>query len=304
MAEHFPKRFTVTQVQEQFLGKMGTSGACKLSKLTFGFMDAQRDPRSNSELFVQLRALASESFKREKVCDLKSFSDDSIDTSHEVLTKEEGSTMGGLRDDYYAQIPQGGQIRLPDVQSYFLYSFTLGVNLFAPTLANPAHLVDPHLLPPNDILERRFPIRGPEWLCNAANAEMPSVENVFCDFQNKMLIPLAKAPSVNSRFLADTIAGAFLWAYFGGIYWLKEAVEEITKSVSMWRVLEPAKTAVYPVKKSMQLIDSDGITRVLTASAIFKEPTKGTLNHRGCVEESESSAADPLQDRREARGKT
>jgi hypothetical protein len=171
---------------------------------------------------------------------------------------------------YYRWLGERTTIRFLDLQSFFLYSFTLGVNRFSSILLDPADIADLHLIPSEEILSRHFPIRGPEWLTNAANAEMRSVEDVFCDFQNELLVPIGKTPSADNRLFPDAFAGALLWAYFGGIYWLEECVDQICNCISLAGTLDDYGVARYQVKKTMQLIENEDIQRVLALRDVYR----------------------------------
>ena len=247
-----------------------------MSNVTFGYMDPGRD--SNATLFEDWRSLFIKAFEGEGVCTLSSFYDDSIEECEEILPSRLGPKMALLRDAYYRSVEERHvPIRLPDIQSFFLYSFTLGVNSLPYLLSLPDEIEQPpadvnELIPSDEVLARQFTIRGPEWLCAAANREMPSVENVFCAFQNDVLLPMAKSPQLDHRLLADAIATSFLWSFFGGTYWLKEVVLEICECIEMTGGrTDESGTAVYQVKKSMQMIDNEHIERVLKASDIFRE---------------------------------
>lgn len=245
-----------------------------MKELTFGFMDPKRDPRANSDLYVQLRTLGIDSFKDQNTCNLESFSHDSIDTSHGILVDGDGRVAGTLRDAFYAQLQRNNApICFPDVQSYFLYAFTMGINRFSVFLMEPSDSPTAHPIPPHAILGRHFPIRGPEWLCNAANREMLPVENVFCDFQNKLMVPIARTPLGDGRMIADMVGGAFLWAYLAGTYWLKEAVAEISSAEAVTG-RAPQPMVIHQVKHSMECLTSEELLRVITASAIFEDTTK------------------------------
>jgi hypothetical protein len=243
-------------------------------EITFGFMDPERDAGQNADLFVRLRSCAIESFEREDVCSLQSFAGDSIQLSHDVLVKKVGVTIGELRDAFYAFVSREAiRIRFPDVQSFFLYSFTRGVNLFTPYLADPEDLSDVHPISVDEIIGRRFPIYGPDWVCLAANREMPSLENVFCDFQDNVLVPVGRSSSsASGRLTADVIAGIFLWGYFGGTYWLKEAVREIAEPYSLFGGETRAEVgAVCQVKRSMQFIGGEDLKRVLSFAPVLAQ---------------------------------
>jgi hypothetical protein len=241
-----------------------------LNALTGGFLDPHRGLKSNAELFVALRDIAIESFERERVCDLSCYSFFTVKNIHHVFPDNMVQHLVSLRDSYYDLIREKDlPIRFPDLQSYFLYSFTKGINLFwtAGVCPKDSTVVTP--IRPDDILDRRFPILGPEWLCDAANREMPSVENVFCDFQNELLVPVGqRSPDANfdRRLLADAVAGAFLWAFVGGSSWMREIVVSIKECLdSRGGDLDPSGFALYPVKKSMQLISDDEIIRIMAS---------------------------------------
>jgi|GEM_PF-2202548 len=235
--------------------------------ITFGFMDPARGYTQNANLFIRLRSQAIKSFKDESVCDLSSFASDSIEDCHKILSADDGKNAGMLRDRFYESLSaRKTNIKLPDVQSFFLYSFTLGINQFAIGLRRPGDVYDPKPFSAEDVLSRRFPIRGPEWVCNTANMEMYSVENAFCDLQNEILVPTAKGSPSDYALLSDIIAGSFLWSFFAGIYWLNEAVEEIRGCLSLTGgITDGSGVAMYQVKKSMQLIGDEDIERVMEA---------------------------------------
>ena len=99
-----------------------------------------------------------------------------------------------LRDRYYESLSERKvNIRLPDIQSFFLFSLTLGINYFAIALRKPGDIYDPQPFSLSDVLNWRFPIGGPEWVCSAANREMPYVADVFCDFQDEILKPMGES---------------------------------------------------------------------------------------------------------------
>jgi hypothetical protein len=243
-----------------------------MTELTFGFMDPSRDAQTNSDLFVQMRSLAIKSFANEAICDLITFADDSVLDSHEIISKDYGKEMAILRDNYYHTLSQRNvPIRLPDIQSFFLYSFTLGINKFSFLLMDPTDVPNSRQIPSTEILNRHFPIRGPQWLCNAVNKEMPYLENVFCDFQDDLLKPIMKSSPVNHRLLADAIAGSFLWAFFGGSYWFNEAIDQLCRSISLseGQINESGRVS-FQIKKSMEVVEKDDIKRVVDLSSIYQ----------------------------------
>ena len=98
---------------------------------TFGYMAADRT--SNAQLFENWRSLAITAFANEQVCDLSSFYEDSMADCDEILSKDDGKKLCKPRDGYFASLEQRRvPIRLPDIQSFFLYAFTLGLNRFGP----------------------------------------------------------------------------------------------------------------------------------------------------------------------------
>lgn len=246
-----------------------------MQELTFGFMDPSRGAVVNSELFIRTRSLAIKRFSYEKICNLESFADDSIDDSHEILAKGIGREMGEMRDHYYETLSQRNvPIRFPDIQSFFLYSFTSGINLSSFLLMDPRDIPSFSQISSADILKRNFPIRGPAWLCNAINVEIPFVENVFCDFQDEILMPIFQKSPVDDRFAADAIAGAMLWAFFGGTFWLKECVMEVCESFfRLNKDMASSEKAMYQVKKTTQLISKKDIDRALANYDTYKNLT-------------------------------
>jgi hypothetical protein len=234
---------------------------------TFGFMDSARGEKVNSELFIQLRACAIQSFEVERVCNLHSFEGDSIEACETFLAKEDGAFVGGLRDFYYHQGPPS--IRFPDLQSYFLYAFTLGVNKFSWVLLDPKDL--PEVVPPvgEEILARHFPVNGPRWLTDAMNSEMPYLENVFCDFQDKILVPIGR-DSGDARLFADVFAGSLLWAYWGGKYWFREVIAQIS-GASRFASSPRQMEGVHQVKRRMLFVDEEECAKALAAQDLFDE---------------------------------
>lgn len=241
-----------------------------MAELTFGFMDPSCSDRENADLFARLRGCAITSFRRESVADLSSFGSDSLEESNVVIAKDIGPAMGDLRDGLYDHARTAGiSLRFPDVQSCFLYAFTRGVNQFSFGLMDPDDIPEPARVSIEQVLARRFPILGPQWLCNAANREMPTLENVFCGLQDEVLVPAGRTCSARSgRILADAIAGTFLWGFFGGTYWLREAIREIAEPyVVVGSGL--GEGAVCQVKRSMQFLDGDDISRVLAFAPVM-----------------------------------
>ena len=237
-----------------------------MNSLTFGFMDSSRASEINAKLFINSRNIAIKSHRNEKICNMVSFEDDSIEESHDILCQDLGHRVGYLRDKYYEVLSKEKiPIRLPDIQSFYLYAFALGINQTSVYLLDPEDLSIPRDVPSEEILDRRFQIRGPEWVCNTVNIEMPYVENVFCDFQDLILKPIGESKPIDHRLLADAIAVSFLWSYFGGYQWINEAINEICDSFSKYYSSRThPEDAVYQVKRSLQLITSSEMTRILT----------------------------------------
>lgn len=243
-----------------------------MNELTFGFMDPSRGADANSELFVLIRSLAIKGFAGESICDLSSFADDPIDVSHEVLSSDLGKKMWALRNMYYNSLTkQNPDVELIDIQSFFLYSFTAGLCMHSDALMDPQDLPGPRRISLEDILNRHFPIRGPEWLCNAADSEMSYVADAFCEFQDEALIPIEQKIPFDRMLLADAIAGTLLWAFLGGTYWLKECILEICESYSLLNDKIPELESIYPVKKTVQLIDKDDVQRVLAMRDFYQD---------------------------------
>jgi hypothetical protein len=231
-------------------------------------MDPARGKKKNSELFIHLRACAAKSFEAERVCNLHSFEDDSIEDCETILAKEDGLLAGKIRDHYYHQVLS--TICFPDLQSYFLFAFTMGINKFSSILLDPEDLSKD--VPPigKEVLARHFPIPGPQWLTEAANAEMPYVENVFCDFQNEILIPTGLQNPGDGRILADVFAGSLLWAYFGGSYWFSEAIAQITEA-SRFACSPRQMEGMHEVKRRMLFLDEEDCAKALAAQNLFDE---------------------------------
>ena len=241
--------------------------------MTFGFMDPDRGNEANAELLKRLRSVAIKGFADEHICNLASFADDPLDDCHGYLSKGIGKTVGGIRDGFYSSLAERNtNIELLDVQSYFLFAFTKGINEYSVSLLNPDEIVPPKPITSEQILNRRFPIRGPEWVCDAANREMEHIANVFCDLQNEFIVPLAKKEPYDAQLISDVIAGAFFWAYFAGIYWFQEAVKEIRDCLSLaGGRLDPSEPSMYQVRRAMLLIPGEDVKRVLKMADAFQE---------------------------------
>lgn len=233
----------------------------------FGFMDPARDSKSNIELFEASRRIAISSFKEEEVVTLDSFASDSIEDSDRIYSKDLGLHAGELRIIFFNKCSQ--PMKLPDIQSYFLFAFTIGINLYSAALLDPEEIKSMPDSPyesigHNGIINRLFPIRGPEWLCNAANREMPFMENVFCDFQDKLIVPTYKAEPADYRLGADCIASAFLWSIVGGWYWFKEAMQDIkNKSIMSPKDLWGPGASMCQVKRGMFMIENTDLKRAI-----------------------------------------
>jgi hypothetical protein len=235
----------------------------QVGDVTFGFMDPEQDASESIALFAQLRMWATESFAREGTCDLRGFLGYPVEELDATLRTGFGPGASSLRDRLYDHVAQTGRpIRFPDIQSFFLFAFTLGINQKSPALLAPEDRQNLVRASIPDVVARRFPIHGPQWLSTAANREMPHVENAFCDFQDEVLIPFAKREGAGRR-VADAIAGAFLWAMLAGVCWIEEAVHEIAGRMTQLG-LEPAM-GMYQVKRCMALLTPEEVERVVNA---------------------------------------
>jgi len=242
-----------------------------MGKFTFGFMGAGRDDRANIDLFNWLRNTALESFAAEKVCDLSEFRKKSVEESQREFCGSIGKLVGELQERLFSESKKQGRekVSLPDVQSVFLYAFTAGVNdgLFS---FYDQRIGDSSDVPMDQILRREFPIRGPEWVCAAANHEMPSIENVFCEFQNKIIVPVAKN-NPSETDLADVLAGSFLWAYLAGGSWFIESVKDVWHCFCLaGREVDPSETSVYQIKKGMIPILGEDVEHVVERVRLLK----------------------------------
>ena len=239
--------------------------------LTFGFMDSSRGVDQNYDLYKKTCQRAIKAFNAEKVCDLSTFADDTLEDLENILPKSIGLAIGSLRDRYFSSI---STVRLPDIQSFFLYAFTLQLNKYSLVLlSNEAaeellEIGSPYISN-EQILERGYPVIGPQWLCDAVNREMPHLENVFCDFQNELIIPASKSSLGEPRLLADIIALVLYWGQQAGWYWFREIISQLTSQLAEpWNQgIEPI--AMYQVKRSMLLIEKEDIEKVLELNEIF-----------------------------------
>lgn len=240
--------------------------------ITFGFMNPDRGDEGNAELFKRLRSVPIKGFANEGICSLASFAGDPPGDCDKILSKKIGKTIRKIRDGYYSSLRERNtNIKLPDVQSFFLFAFKEGVNPYSMFLLNPDEIIPPKPITSEQILSRRFPIRGSEWVCDAANREMPFIEKVFCDFHDQIIVPLAKKEPYDALLIADAIAGAFLWAYFTGNYWIQEAVKEIRDCLSLvGGQFDPSELSMYQVRKAMLLESWADVAKALKLTDTFE----------------------------------
>lgn len=241
-----------------------------MNGLSFGFMDPSRGAAANSGLFRRLRSQAVESFSKRRVCRLTGLEPEATDDCHKCLSDGLGRMIGTIRDSLYSAV--GGTMGVAEIESYFLYSFTVGVNTFAPMLLKKEHRSDASLLPANEILARRLPIHGPGWLATAVDREMPAVAGVFSDFQSNIVAPIAKISPDSPRLLADAIAGTFLWAFVGGDYWFRELALDVCGGLA--NSTDPPNWGgrhMCELKKSTQLIAYSDLGRLCLLATHFSK---------------------------------
>lgn len=233
-------------------------------------MDPSRGNAANGGLFQRLRSQAVESFTGRRICNLKGLKPESVTDCHRYLSDGPGQIAGEIRDNLFNAT--SGTIRVPHTESYFLYSFTMGINNLAPMLSAPENRSKGLTPPPCDILARRIQVLGPSWLAMAVDKEMPSVMAVFSDFQNNIIGPVARISTDAPRLLADTIAGSFLWAYVGGVQWVREMALEVCGTLCKLNG-PPNRDGRHlcEMKKSTQLIPYSDLGRLCTLVSTFSK---------------------------------
>jgi len=252
-----------------------------MSEYTFGFMDPDRDSEANISLFSLLRKVAVDAFLSEKVCDLSLFAEKSMEDWNQGLYLGHGERAGVIRDLLVEYLEKSGRtkIDLPDVQSVFLYAFTAGINDCMISFYDLEEIDSVRSVPMEQVLQRRFPIRGPEWVCTAGNIEMSSVENVFVAMQDKIIIPSGER-GASARDLSDVLAGTFLWSYLAGGIWFYETTHHIRKCVdSEGLMFESSDVLNFQLKKTLLPIPAEELKRILMHGDFIASQSDKSVTH-------------------------
>jgi hypothetical protein len=231
-----------------------------MAPLTFGVLARERAEEINGKVFADARAIAVASFLTEGVCDLSSYAKDFLADSDTFFANTFGPFAARLRDDFYRWAPK--PIRLPDLQAFFGYAFTLGINFVAHPLVDCEMEDAMTLVEGPQILRRQYPIRGPAWVGEAAHRERARVEAVFCAIHDQLIVPAFKGQATDGRYCADCLGLAFLWGLMGGLVWTKEAFTMVVASTGDGKETTAGSVVSCHGKRMMAGIQSDEIVQM------------------------------------------
>jgi len=169
----------------------------------FSFMTA-RPGNENQQLSTEILGVIINSMVNEHV--LKDTELSTILENLPIISK----MAGALRDDIYQYHQQKGiQLQLPVIQTFFLFAFAKGAESAFQWHHNKKGKVDLAYYP-EEVVERRFAMHVTEEFNEAVNLVLPSVEDVFCDFQDDILTKYG--PEQDNTKIADIIACGLLWS--------------------------------------------------------------------------------------------
>lgn len=176
-----------------------------ITKLSF---QAEREPGANSGMFFKTRELIVSSGVSESA-----ILDSDLAWVPEVylLFFEMAAELRDHLYKYHQQIDKS--LQFPIIQNCFSYCYTKGAEMAFVWYRNPPRQI-PLLLNPVHALNNTFELRQ----CVGADdvelisTQIVNIQNVFVDFQNKMLMTSFRENQSDTRYMADLIACGLFWA--------------------------------------------------------------------------------------------
>jgi hypothetical protein len=175
----------------------------------FPFIDSLRDPKLNETLMGITRNVIVESAVSEGL-----IRDDDLAMIPEAMPIL-SSLAGASRDDIYDRAPETG-IQFPTIQKIFCYNFAKGVeSAFLWNLSSDGKIEFPYN--PSDAFNGLLGVAVSKDFQGYINYGIPVMENVFCDFQNRVVANPQFRFANSGRWLADCLAFGLFWSANVGI---------------------------------------------------------------------------------------